>query len=141
MSQKRRILDQISSMIPRNVPGSAEERQLIHLIDANTYMDQHKCSFTDALRATAKRRPGELTGAKSQLDHIEKARQYQVKHCCSMTEALQKTTKTREAQDNSSLIAEQLAHVERARKYQQENNCEFEEALSITAPAQHKRKE
>lgn len=141
MSQKRRILDQISSMIPRNVPGSAEERQLIHLIDANAYMDQHKCSFTDALRATAKRRPGDVTGAESQLDHIERARQYQVKHYCSMTEALQKTAKPKETEDNSRLIAEQLAHVERAKKYQQENKCTFEEALSITAPTQHKRKE
>ena len=137
MSRQRRILDQISSMIPTNVPGSKEEKLLLHLIDANNYMRNNKCSFTDALRATAERRPEQITGAKDQLEHIERARVYQLKHGCRITEALQKTAIPKGEKANADLIAEQLAHIERARKYQQDNNCGYDEALSITAPNQN----
>ena len=52
-----RLLDKIQEMIKHNVPGSDMEKQLLHLIDANAYMNEHKCNLRTALRATAKKRP------------------------------------------------------------------------------------
>ena len=50
------LIEKIRHMIETNVPGSEMERQLLHLIDANAYMEEHNCSLRDALRATAKKR-------------------------------------------------------------------------------------
>ena len=52
-----RLLDKIQDMIEHNEPGSDMEKQLLHLIDANAYMNEYKCNLRTALRATAKKRP------------------------------------------------------------------------------------
>jgi len=51
------LIEKIQYMIENNVPGSEIEKQLLHLIDANAYMEGHNCNLRDALRATAKKRP------------------------------------------------------------------------------------
>ena len=55
------LIEKIRHMIENNVPGSETERQLLHLIDANAYMEAHNCSLRDALRATAKKRKEQMS--------------------------------------------------------------------------------
>jgi hypothetical protein len=128
------LLNTISGMISRYVPGSTEEKQLVHLIDANLYMMRHNCSLTEALQATAKKNDSMASEGDVRLDHLKKAYEYREKFECTLTDALSKTAPAKEADSGSVVIAEQIDHVWRARKYQNETDCPFEEALSITAP-------
>lgn len=134
MSFQRSVFTTIGNMIRRHVPGSDEEKQLVHLIDANAYMRLHKCTLAQALSATAKKRPGEVSGARDQLDHLKRAKAYMEAHGGTLTDALHQTATSTGISRNCLEIAEQLDHLERARNYQMENHCGLEEALSITAP-------
>ena len=134
------LLNTISGMISRYTPGSPEEKQLVHLIDANLYMMKHNCSLTEALQSTAKKNVGMVSEGDIRLDHLKKAYAYREKFECSLTDALSKTALAKEVDQGSAMIAKQLDHVWRARKYQNETDCPFEEALSITAPKTKKEK-
>ena len=127
------LLNTISGMISRYVPGTTEEKQLVHLIDANLYMMKHSCSLTEALQATAKKNIGTVSEGDIRLDHLKKAYAYREKFECTLTDALRKTAPSKEIDSGSAVIAKQLDHVWRARKYQNETDCPFEEALSVTA--------
>ena len=59
--QQSKLIERIRDMMEHNVPGSETERQLLHLIDANAYMEAHNCSLRDALRATAKKRKEQIS--------------------------------------------------------------------------------
>ena len=128
------VLNTISQMLKRYVPGSDEEKQLVHLIDANIYMKRYKCTLTEALQATAKNHPGIASTGDIRLEHLKRAYEYRDKFECSLTEALRRTAPDKKVDSDSALIAEQLEHIERARTYQDANYCSLEEALSITAP-------
>ncbi len=128
------VLNTISQMIKRYVPGSEEEKQLVHLIDANIYMKRNKCTLTEALQATAKKHPGLASTGDIRLEHLRRAYEYQEKFECTLTDALRRTAPDKKVDSDSVLIAEQLEHIERARNYQEINGCSLEEALSITAP-------
>jgi len=128
------VLNTISQMIRRYVPGSTEEKQLVHLIDANLYMSRHKCTLTESLQATAKRNPATVSEGDIRLAHLKRAYEYQEKFECTLTDALRRTAPERKTDQDTALIASQLDHIWRARKYHDENECSFEEAMSITAP-------
>ena len=134
------VLNTISQMIKRYVPGSEEEKQLVHLIDANIYMKRNKCTLTEALRATAKKHPGVASTGDIRLEHLKQAYEYRERFECSLTEALSRTAPDKKVDSDSEIIAEQLEHVERARRYQDSNDCSFEEALKITAPNRYGRR-
>jgi len=133
MSIQSRVFETIGNMIRRHVPGSDEEKQLVHLIDAHAHMRQHGSTLAEALSATAKKRPGEVSGAKDQLDHLKRAKVHMEANGGTLTEALYKTATSSGTSKNCLEIADQLDHIERARQYQMENRCGLEEALSITA--------
>jgi len=134
------VLNTISQMIKRYIPGSEEEKQLVHLIDANIYMKRNGCTLTEALRATAKKHPGLASTGDIRLEHLKRAYEYRERFECSLTEALSKTAPDKKVDSDSTLIAEQLEHIERARSYQEANGCSLEEALSITAPNKTERR-
>ena len=140
MSLQRSVFETIGNMIWRYVPGSDEEKQLVHLIDANAYMRLHKCTLAQALSATAKKRPGEVARAKDQLDHLKRAKAYMEANGGTLTGALHKTATSSGTSRNCLEIAEQLDHLERARNLQMETHCGLEEALSMTAPRQERTK-
>ena len=134
MSVHRSVFEAIGNMIRRHVPGSDEEKQLVHLIDANAYMRQNGCTLAQALSATAKKRPGEVAGAKEQLEHLKRAKAYMEANGGTLTDALHKTATSTGTSRNCLEIAEQLDHLERARNLQMETRCGLDEALSMTAP-------
>ena len=134
------VLNTISQMIKRYVPGSEEEKQLVHLIDANIYLKRNKCTLTEALQATAKKHPGMASTGDIRLEHLKRAYEYRDKFECTLTEALSKKKKKKKVDSDSALIVDQLEHIERARSYQEANGCSFEEALSITAPNKTERR-
>ena len=134
------VLNTISQMIKRYVPGSEEEKQLVHLIDANIYMKRNKCTLAEALQATAKKHPGIASTGDIRLEHLKRAYEYRDKFECSLTEALSRTAPNKKVDSDSALIVEQLEHIERARSYQESNGCSLEEALSITAPNKTERR-
>ena len=123
----------ILNMIRRHVPGTDEEKQLFHLIDANTYMYEHDCTLAQALSATAHRHKVKASQeATDQLDHLKRARDY-VQLCGgTFTHAIDKTADVSGASRNCLVIAEQLDHIERAQQYQLEHTCSMAEALSLT---------
>ena len=134
------VLNTISQMLRRYIPGTDEEKQLVHLINANIYMKKHDCTLTEALQATAKEHPGIATAGDVRLDHLKRAYEYRDKFECSLTEALSRTAPDKKVDSDSEIIVEQLEHVERARRYQDSNDCSFEEALRITAPNRYGRR-
>jgi len=128
------LLNTISNMISRYTPGTSEEKQLVHLIEANLYMMKHNCSLTEALQATARKNSISASEGDVRLDHLKRAYEYREKFECTLTDALRQTAPEKEVDSGSDVIARQLDHIWRARKYQDETNCSFKEALAITAP-------
>ena len=133
MSMQTRVFETIGNMIRRHTPGSDEEKQLVHLLDANAYMREHDCTLAEALSATAKQEGEVSAGTIDQLDQLMRARAYMEANGGTLANALHKTATASGTSRNCLDIAEQMDHIVRAKEYQMENHCGLEEAMSSTA--------